>query len=288
MTSRDGAQNATARRLTKRRGGNHRHRIGKIRGRAAPSASADGEDQTGGPPQNEVRGPQLGNDAEWAIVRQTRWVIGLTFVSAMAATAATFFAGVQAYDKSPSIQADASKSLAATAKVQAHAAMIQAEVTRDLVAASTNSMRLQERNFIAEQRPRLDESNGLEGLSAGPILFNGELGWNIVLKNYGRSSALKITDEAYLSVRNAPFKKVRTGHGRDTPPTQGYFFTVWFHGLLSSDEATKVRNGQGPPVAVKILTTYYDERGRRYVDGICQKTGDGAALQNCDFRAPRP
>jgi hypothetical protein len=154
------------------------------------------------------------------------------------------------------------------------------ETNRRLADSAAKSAQLQREQFISAQRPRLDEADGPAAIVSGLTRAKNGLGWNIPIKNYGNSAAINITDESYISTGGEDFKLVRKGTDGIIIPNRSMYFTLKFGNTLTSKEVESVLANHGPEIGIRVVLTYFDESGRRYVDEICQRIVE-QSIVNC-------
>jgi hypothetical protein len=101
-----------------------------------------------------------GTDADWELVKHTRWLKYLTATTAACAVIATAFAGCQLYElrsssKTTELQAEAAVKLAAAAQVQADASREQTESLRQQVISLKESADLAKKQYALSQENNL-------------------------------------------------------------------------------------------------------------------------------------
>jgi len=173
------------------------------------------EDGTGPDKRGPKKKREPGSEAEWAMVRHTKWIIGLTFVTAVAAILAAVFAGLQwgelhsgGADTHNLAVAAHDQAIAASEQEQALSAMSNAESGQldtlnqsvDVARSAAKAANTQVSIMQAEQRPWVS----VKVIPKKLFLINSDgrrsitLSYDIIVENFGHIPARDISPSAEL------------------------------------------------------------------------------------------
>lgn len=146
----------------------------------------------------------------------------------------------------------------------------EAQATRDLVplagksaGAAIASVRPQADNFALDERPIISLAQTPIGTDAFPeyVPAYKQWMWNYTTKNYGKTTAFKISSIEGLSVNGKPFFEVRRVETEQVPTDSS-----WSTAFYPDDTAPTAKY---TPVIMRVHIVYFDAANRRYEKYAC-------------------
>jgi hypothetical protein len=149
--------------------------------------------------------------------------------------------------------------------------------------------------FIQDERPYLwtiedrDHPEGPLHVNLEEGEYNNKIAFRYWIKNYGKSPALKVRSESYISFnRIDPEDDIQWKGFPDRSgiyaPGDSYFKTAFSKELADASTAQALRERPAknlPPIAIHVRIEYFDQSGNRYMTELCMVTQPNGVIANC-------
>lgn len=212
-----------------------------------------------------------GNAAEWATYRQTKWIVGLTFIAAISAIVSTAFTGVQAFDDTARKQANAAVRQANAAVIQSQAAVITARAARSQIRLAHRSVSIAERlENVTERQLQISESAFRQQLTSNVQFFVQDLDLSIGKKLVANIKFINSSDHKVYNVKMIGRIRITTKRDDIALVTSQEFNSLSATVSVPKSGLTGVRPIFPQEISQEIFDAVKDDLIRIYVFGRAQ------------------
>lgn len=152
--------------------------------------------------------------------------------------------------------------------------------------AAVASLQTQQRDFLADQRPRVTLFEGPSVVANAPGLDSatGRLVWNFTIVNAGKSTATNFRMIKYMSIgSDVPVDdKLPIIHG-EIVRDKTTWTTAHYNGNRTIADITRILNDRHEPIEMYAAFTYEDEMGTKYKGTICERMAANGSIILCSL-----